>query len=139
MRLAFRREPLAKTLADLKVALPLSYTRKDTRGGQDILRGRFLLYWKPTDTLSFLFSANGWRNKSDTQAAQLVGIKLQQEASAPGLYDPVATLPRIAAFRVYPLAPDMPARPTGMRAVISAATTACISSRCAAISSLAGA
>lgn len=83
-----------------------SYTRKDKLGGQDILRGRFLLDWKPTDTLSFLFSANGWRNKSDTQAAQLVGIKLQQDASAPGLYDPVATLPRIAAFRAYPLAPD---------------------------------
>lgn len=83
-----------------------SYTRKDTLGSQDILRGRLLLDWKPTETLSFLFSANGWRNKSDTQAAQLVGIKLQQDASAPGLYDPVATIPRVAAFRAYPLAPD---------------------------------
>lgn len=68
-----------------------SYTRDDKLGKQDILRGRLLLDWKPTDTLSFLFSANGWRNKSDTQAAQLVGLSLQQDASAPGQYDPVET------------------------------------------------
>jgi outer membrane receptor protein involved in Fe transport len=83
-----------------------SYTRKASLGSQNIFRGRLLLDWKPTDTLSFLFSANGWHNGSDTQAAQLVGLKLQQDASAPGLYDPVATIPRIAAFRAYPLAPD---------------------------------
>ncbi|WP_196221855.1 TonB-dependent receptor [Sphingobium sp. CAP-1] len=82
-----------------------SYTRDDKIGAQDILRGRLLLDWKPTDTLSFLFSANGWRNKSDTQAAQLVGLKLQQDASALGLYDTEETLSRIAAFRAYPLAP----------------------------------
>jgi outer membrane receptor protein involved in Fe transport len=82
-----------------------SYTRDDKLGKQDIQRGRLLLDWKPTDTLSFLFSANGWRNKSDTQAAQLVGLKLQQDASAPGLYDPEETLRRIAAFQAYPLAP----------------------------------
>jgi outer membrane receptor protein involved in Fe transport len=82
-----------------------SYTRDDKLGKQDVLRGRLLLDWKPTDTLSFLFSANGWRNKSDTQAAQLVGLKLQQDASAPGQYDPVETLRRVAAFRALSLAP----------------------------------
>ena len=82
-----------------------SYTRDDKLGKQDILRGCLLLDWKPTDTLSFLFSANRWRNQSDTQAAQLVGLKLQQDASAPGIYHPEETLRRIAAFQAYPLAP----------------------------------
>lgn len=82
-----------------------SYTRKDSLGRQDILRGRLQLELKPSDNFSMLLSVNGWRDKSDTQAAQLVGLKLQQDASAPGLYDPAATLPRIAAFEAYPFAP----------------------------------
>lgn len=83
-----------------------SYTRSDKLGRQNIVRGRVQLEWKPTSTLSFLASVNGWHNDSDTQAAQLVGLKLQQDASAPGLYDPVETRRRIAAFRNYPLAPN---------------------------------
>ncbi len=82
-----------------------SYTRDDSLGRQDILRGRLQLELKPSDDFSMLLSVNGWRDKSDTQAGQLVGLKLQQDASAPGLYDPPATLPRIAAFEAYPLAP----------------------------------
>ncbi|MEH6759344.1 MAG: TonB-dependent receptor [Parasphingorhabdus sp.] len=83
-----------------------SYTRDASIGQQDILRGRFQAAWEPTDNLSLLFSANGWLNKSDTQAAKLVGLKLQQDASSPGNYDPVETARRVAAFRAYPLAPS---------------------------------
>ncbi len=83
-----------------------SYTRDAELGDQNILRGRFLVEWKPSDRFNLLFSLNGWRDQSDTQAGQLVGLKLQQDASAPGLYDPVETVRRVNAFRAYPLAPN---------------------------------
>jgi iron complex outermembrane receptor protein len=83
-----------------------SYTRAAQLGDQDVLRGRFLLEWKPSDKFNLLFSLNGWKDQSDTQAGQLVGLKLQQDASAPGLYDPVETIRRVNAFRAYPLAPN---------------------------------
>lgn len=89
-----------------------NYTRDARLGRQDQLRGRFQAEWKPSDRLTLLFSANGWRDKSDTQAGQLQGLFLQlDEASAPfaaaaGSADLGETLRRIAAFRTLTPAPD---------------------------------
>ena len=49
-----------------------SYTRSDELGKQDMLQGRLLLDWQPTDKLKFLLNLNGWRDKGDTQAAQMI-------------------------------------------------------------------
>ncbi|SCW34034.1 Outer membrane receptor proteins, mostly Fe transport [Sphingobium faniae] len=89
-----------------------NYNRDESLGRQDTLRGRFQAEWKPTDRLTLLFSANGWRDKSDTQAGQLQGLFLQlNEATAPGAAaagaaDLTETLRRIAVFRTLTPAPD---------------------------------
>lgn len=89
-----------------------NYNRDDKLGRQDTLRGRFQAEWKPTDRLSLLFSANGWRDKSDTQAGQLQGLFLQLDettapgAAAAGSADLTETLRRIAVFRGLTPAPD---------------------------------
>lgn len=51
-----------------------SYTRDDTLGEQRFLQGRLLLDWSPSDTVRFSFNANGFIDKSDTQAGQLLAI-----------------------------------------------------------------
>lgn len=89
-----------------------NYNRDAKLGRQDTLRGRFQAEWKPTDRLSLLFSANGWRDKSDTQAGQLQDLFLQiNETTAPGAAaagaaDLTETLRRIAVFRGLTPAPD---------------------------------
>src|SRR3546814_4590278 len=79
-----------------------NYTRDAELGRQDTLRGRLQVEWEPTDRLTLLFSANGWRDKSDTQAGQLQGLFLQYDeaaVAAGGLFDPAETLRRLAVFR----------------------------------------
>ncbi len=49
-----------------------SYTRSDDLGKQNMLQGRILLDWQASDKLKFELNANGWRDKGDTQAAQLI-------------------------------------------------------------------
>lgn len=71
-----------------------NYNRKDKLGSQDVIRGRFQAEWKPTERLSMLFSVNGFRDKSDTQAGQFQGLMLQT-ASVPCFCDPVETQRRI--------------------------------------------
>lgn len=89
-----------------------NYNRDDKLGSQDSLRGRFQAEWRPTEKLTLLFSANGWRDKSDTQAGQLQGTFLQlNEQSAPaaaaaGAADLTETLRRISVFRGLQTAPD---------------------------------
>ena len=69
-----------------------SYTRPgDTRGQEDITQGRILLDWKPVERLSFELNVNGWVDRSDSQAAQLV-------AHTPNFFPE-------PAFAAYPLAP----------------------------------
>jgi iron complex outermembrane receptor protein len=69
-----------------------SYTRADTNGAVNKLIGRALLDWTPTSTLSIAIDLNGWRDRSDTQAAQDLG------------YYPIGGVSR-PALANYPLAP----------------------------------
>jgi iron complex outermembrane recepter protein len=80
-----------------------SATRDEELGKQDTLRGRFQTLWEPNDALSLLFSANGWRDQSDTQAGQLQGLFLQIPDGT-GTANPAEVNRRIAAFQAYPLA-----------------------------------
>ncbi|HKR86981.1 MAG TPA: TonB-dependent receptor, partial [Phenylobacterium sp.] len=72
-----------------------SYSRPDTNGSQNQLFGRLLLDWRPTDSLKFELNLNAWRDRSDTQAPQLIG-----KISALGV--PALLAPEFVAF---PLAP----------------------------------
>ncbi len=49
-----------------------SYTRDDTLGAKRQFAGRLLATWKPTDRLTVSLNVNGWRDRSDTQAGQLL-------------------------------------------------------------------
>lgn len=71
-----------------------SYTRNDTRGQRNVLQGRLLLDWAPSDRFRSELSVNGWRDHSDTPGFQLVA----RSSSIPPLAAP--------AFLTYPLAPD---------------------------------
>ncbi len=68
-----------------------SFTRPTDRNGKvSYIAGRFLLNWEPTDTIRLAFSLNGWRDKSQPQAAQFILLQPQtigneqpQELAAP--------------------------------------------------------
>ena len=51
-----------------------STTRNDKQGASDVKQGRVLLDWKPNDALNVNVNVNGFRDKSDTQAPQLIEI-----------------------------------------------------------------
>jgi len=63
-------------------AWQMSETRNAKLGVRDFSTGRLLLDWKPRQDLRFEFNANGWLDKSDTQAAQFV----QFAPTVPGGY-----------------------------------------------------
>ena len=72
-----------------------SITRNDTLGERHQLFGRVLLNWKPVDGLRISLNLNGWRDRSESQAPQLV-------AKISALGDPALLSPE---FLAAPLAP----------------------------------
>lgn len=70
-----------------------SYTRDAKLGGSNFTTGRFLLDLEPTDTLSFQLNLNGFIDKSDGQAAQLIGVV------------PLGNPDRLGTLATYPIAP----------------------------------
>lgn len=71
-----------------------SYTRSDTLGQQNKLIGRLLVDWQPAPRLKVSVNINGWRDRSDSMAAQAVGI-----------FPQIATTPLPPELEAYPLAP----------------------------------
>lgn len=51
-----------------------SYTRNDVNGASNMLVGRILLDWKPTEALTLQLNVNAWHDRSENQSAQLVAI-----------------------------------------------------------------
>lgn len=72
-----------------------SYTRDDELGAKRFYQGRLLIDIEPTETLRFSININGFKDKSDTQAGQLID---RVYSSAAG----VASIPNIVN---YPTAP----------------------------------
>jgi iron complex outermembrane recepter protein len=64
-----------------------SFTRDAGLGQAAKGSGRILLNWTPTDRLTLDFNANGWIDRSDTQASQLVAFRAQTPSSIPLLPD----------------------------------------------------
>src|SRR5262249_55091813 len=69
--------------------------RSDELGGTDEVVGRLLVDFDVTDTLAIRLNANGWRDRSDSQAPQHRGISV----AVPGV-------PLDPQFVTAPLAPD---------------------------------
>jgi len=97
---AFVSGPVTSTLSARMVvehdgmdAWQQNYTNGDKLGVQDFWNGRLTLDWRPTDQLNATFTLNGWLDRSDTQAQQLIGV-------APTTPFPVPEL------ETYPLAPQ---------------------------------
>lgn len=61
-----------------------SWTRNETNGARDVLSGRLLLDWLPSDDLRFELAISGWRDQSDTQAGQFIAFIPSRAAAAGG-------------------------------------------------------
>jgi outer membrane receptor protein involved in Fe transport len=57
-----------------------SQSRGDTLGKQRYLAGRLLIDWKPSDSVTVELNLNAWRDRSDSQAAQLLQVDPQVPA-----------------------------------------------------------
>lgn len=54
-----------------------SATRGEKNGDADMLKGRVLLAWEPSDTLRVNLNINGFRDRSDSLAASLIAVTPQ--------------------------------------------------------------
>lgn len=73
-----------------------SYTRDDSLGAKRQFAARALVQWEPSDSLKVLLSVNGWSDKSDTQAAQLLEVVPLIAAAVDPEYDAYPRSPRNA-------------------------------------------
>lgn len=62
----------------------ISATRDEKLGRQDRAAGRVLLNWEPSDALRISLNLNGWIDRSENQAPQIVQVQLGNPAN-PGL------------------------------------------------------
>lgn len=70
-----------------------SYTRGDSHGDRRFYAGRALVDWQPTDALKVEFNVNGWKDKSDEQAAQFVALIPHPPATLAPLTNAAAQYP----------------------------------------------
>lgn len=70
-----------------------STTRNDTNGAISYIAGRALLDWKPADGFTFALNVNGWKDTSQPQALQLIGVRPQAPAFAGNFYSNVIFAP----------------------------------------------
>lgn len=73
-----------------------STSRDDRNGAQSYIAGRLLLDWDASDSIRFQLNVNGWRDKSEPQAQQLIATHegvtpdpTQLPGNAPAINDPV--------------------------------------------------
>jgi outer membrane receptor protein involved in Fe transport len=71
-----------------------SYTRDDELGDRNFTSGRLILEFEPSSSARFSFNANGFIDKSDGQAAQLIGVV------------PLGNPARLGPLATYPTAPE---------------------------------
>ncbi|SMC77863.1 TonB-dependent receptor [Novosphingobium sp. B1] len=73
-----------------------SYTRTDELGDRDLLQGRLIVDWRPADGAKLTLNINGFRDRSDTQAAQLIAF----------IPSSLRLAPQVPALATYPTAPQ---------------------------------
>lgn len=77
-----------------------SYTRNDELGKKNLFQGRFLLDMQASEKLKISLNLNGWRDRGDTQAAQL------QSDDCAGSVAGTCGSPDATNFKNYPRAPQ---------------------------------
>jgi iron complex outermembrane receptor protein len=87
-----------------------SYTRDATRGSQNLTQGRLLVDWQASEKLKISLNLNGFIDKGDTQAAQLIGIlyvgpSRAGEVPLLGTYPKAPAAPRAADWDANPQTP----------------------------------
>lgn len=70
-----------------------STSRNDTNGRQSYAAARLLLQWDPSDTIAVNLSVNGWRDTSQPQALQFIGVRPFLPAFANNFYTNVIFAP----------------------------------------------
>jgi len=71
-----------------------SYTRDDKLGDKNFVNGRLLLDFQPTDTVRFSLNVNGFIDKSEGMAAQLLDVRIQGNPAFGGSADALLAYPR---------------------------------------------
>ena len=71
-----------------------SYTRDEQLGDKNFFSGRALLDFSPSDRVRFQFNANGFIDKSDGTAAQLLEVAIQGNPAFGGAADAMEAYPR---------------------------------------------
>ncbi|MGY4395521.1 iron complex outermembrane receptor protein [Sphingomonas sp. UYAg733] len=84
-----------------------STTRNDGYGAQNLVTGRLLLDWRPSSNLKFEINLNGWKDRSDSAAAQLVGLF---SANGGPLPPSITSAPIVLAPRAADWTPGLPLR-----------------------------
>jgi len=84
-----------------------STTRDASLGDTNVITGRLLLDYRPTDRLKVEVNLNGWHDGSDTQAAQFIGLF----PAVPGPLPPsIANEPIVTSPRAADWTPGLPLR-----------------------------
>ena len=75
-----------------------STMRNASLGKRDVVTGRLLVDYRPTDTFKVEVNVNGWHDGSDTEAAQFVGVFEAVPGPLPASIanEPIVTTPRAA-------------------------------------------
>ena len=73
-----------------------SLTRDDTNGHESYVAGRVILAWEPTPGINIDLNVNGWVDKSQPQALQLIGVRPQAPGFVGTLYDNIVFAPNKA-------------------------------------------
>lgn len=76
-----------------------SYTRNDKLGDQNFTQGRVLLDWQASDKVRFALNLNGFLDKGETQAGQLIGL-------VPTRPQNISVIPLLTAYPVAPANPQ---------------------------------
>ena len=93
-----------------------SVTRDESLGSKDTQTGRAILDWKPSRKFSASLSVNAWRDRSDAQAGQLEGFRLQD----PTNIDPGLDLSKPTSYLPAPVgSPAYNAYPSEIKAVLA--------------------
>jgi len=74
-----------------------SVTRGDENGEESYAAARLQLRFEPTDTAEINLNINGWRDKSDPQAMQLIAVTPKNYEAAPANALRQAAIPRLPA------------------------------------------
>lgn len=68
----------------------------DTNGHQSYVAGRAILDWKPSERAHFELNVNGWNDRSQPQALQLIAVRPQAAAYEPTQYGTIQFAPNKA-------------------------------------------